>query len=101
MVRILGRDHDGIFLTSKIKPQRLYRGPLRPPLQISSHGRVLPTGVIMTVVAIMAIVIVLVIETVMAFSRIFQTRTGYQIQETRSRVTKSFSHQSGGRRKCH
>ena len=43
---------------------------------------------------VMAIVTVLVIETGMASSRIFRTRTGYRIQRTRSRVAKSSSHQS-------
>ena len=101
MVRILGGDRDGTFLASKTEPQRLYRGPLGPPSQIPSHGRVPPAVVIMTVVAVMAIVTVLVIETGMASSRIFRTRTGYRIQGTRSRVAKSSSHQSGGRRDCH
>ena len=89
------------FLASKTDPQRLYRGPLGPLSQILLHGRVLPAVVIMTVVAVMAIVTVLVIETGMAPSRIFRTRTRYQIQGLRSRVAKSSSHQNGGRRDCH
>ena len=101
MVRILGGDRDGTFLASKTEPQRLYRGPLGPPSQIPSHGRVLPTVVIMTIVAVMAILIVLVIETVMASSQIFRTRTGYRIQGTRFRVAKSSSYQNRGRRDCH
>ena len=55
----------------------------------------------MTVMAVMAIMTVLVIETDMASSQIFWTQTGYQIQETRSRVAKSSSHQSGGRQDYH
>ena len=89
------------FLASKTEPQRLYRGPLGPPLQIPSHGRVPPAVVTMTVMAVMAIVTVLVIETGMASSRIFRTRTGYQIQRSRSRVAKNSSHQSEGRQNCH
>ena len=88
------------FLDSKIEPQRLYRGLLGPLSQISLYRRV-PTAVVtMTVMAVMAIVTVLVIEIGIA-SRIFRTQTGYLIQETRSRVAKSSSHQSRGRRDYH
>ena len=89
------------FLASKTESQKLYHSPLRLPSQIPLHGRVPPAVVIMIVMAIMAIMIVLVIETGMASSRIFWTRTGYQIQETRFRVAKSSSHQSGDRQDCH
>ena len=47
---------------------------------------------ILAVEAVMAIVTVLAIETVMASSQAFRTRTGYQIQGTRSRVAWSSSH---------
>ena len=89
------------FLASKTEPQRLYRGPLGLPSQIPSYGRVLPAVVTMTVVAVMAIMTVLVIETGMASSRIFQTRTGYRIQGSHSKIAKSSSHQSGGCRDCY
>ena len=83
-----------IFLASKTEPQRFYCDPLGPSSQILLHGRVPPVVVTMTVVAVIAIMTVLVIETGMAFFRIFRTRTGYRIQRTRSRVAKSSSHQS-------
>ena len=61
------------FLAFKTEPQRLYRGPLGPSLQIPLHGRVPPAMVIMTIVAVMAIVTVLVIKIGMASSRIVRT----------------------------
>ena len=62
---------------------------------------VLAVQTIIAIETVMAIVTALAIETVMAFSRSFRTRTGYRIQETRSRVARSSSHQSGGCQDCH
>ena len=59
MVRILGGNRDGTFLASKTEPQRLYCGPLGPPSQILSHGRVPPTMVIMTVMVVLGSVTVM------------------------------------------
>ena len=66
MVRILGRDHDKIFLTSKTKPQRLYRGLLGLPSQIPLHEKVPSTVIIIVVVAVLGSI------TIMLSSQSFQ-----------------------------
>ena len=67
MVRILGGDHDGTFLAFKTKPQGLYRGPLGPPSQIPSHGRVPLAVVIMVVVAVVTVLVVKTVRAIVTF----------------------------------
>ena len=59
---------------------------------------VLAIKTVVAIVTFVAVTTVMAIVTALASSPSFRTRAGYRIQGTRSRVAKSSSHQSGGRR---